>query len=62
MDRLFKPFSQVDDSVTRPYSGLGLGLANAKQLVEVMGGTVTVESQAGIGSTFRVEIMVERAV
>ena len=52
MDLLFKRFSQVDGSVTRRHSGTGLGLAICKQLAELMGGTISAESEPGRGSAF----------
>ena len=49
---LFRPFSQIDSTPTRKFSGAGLGLAISRALVEMMGGNLTVESSLGMGSTF----------
>ena len=53
---LFQRFSQVDDSLTRNYGGAGLGLAISRELVELMGGTITCDSTEGVGSAFTVTI------
>lgn len=58
MDKIFRPFRQIDTGLTRQYEGTGLGLSISRRLVEMMGGTIWAESEPGVGSTFSFRIPV----
>jgi signal transduction histidine kinase len=57
-DRIFDEFQQIDNTNTRKKGGTGLGLAISKRMVEMQGGTISVDSVLGQGSTFRVVLPV----
>ncbi len=61
INNLFKPFSQADSSTTRKYGGTGLGLAICSRLIEMMGGTISLKSEKGKGTTFSFNLMLDKS-
>ena len=60
--RLFNSFEQADGSISRQFGGTGLGLAISKRIVELMGGTISIKSELGLGTTVSFDIVVEQGI
>lgn len=60
LDSIFESFEQADKQISRKYGGTGLGLTITRKLVEMMGGIIRVQSEPGVGSTFTVELRLEK--
>lgn len=61
LKKLFRPFAQASEEVSRRYGGAGLGLVFVRRIAELMGGTLDVSSEPGRGTTFRLDLPFERA-
>ena len=62
LGRIFEPFVQVEDGISRRFAGIGLGLSIARKIARLHGGDVTLESQVGVGTTARFELPPSRIV
>ncbi len=62
LQRIFDPFSQADDSITRQHGGTGLGTTIARDIVSLMGGQILVESELGAGTTVNIELTLEKSL
>ncbi len=60
IERIFDPFSQADSSTTRQFGGTGLGLSISRKICRIMGGDLTVTSKEGIGSNFKIEVLLDK--